>query len=64
MFQQTGIGHAFYDFSKEEPEYYKTIALYEMAQMEATAEGEPPQETGAPSNTPEEPPGLRVREVP
>ncbi len=33
------IGHAFYDFSKEEPEYYKTIAQYEMAQMEATEEG-------------------------
>lgn len=33
------IGHAFYDFSKEEPEYYKTIAQYEMAQMGATEAG-------------------------
>jgi AcrR family transcriptional regulator len=34
------IGRAFYDFSKEEPEYYKTIAQYEMAQMDATQEAE------------------------
>lgn len=34
------IGYAFHAYSLEEPEYYKTIAQFEMAQMNATEEGE------------------------
>mgnify|MGYP006278766853 FL=1 len=34
------IGYAFQNYSKEEPHYYKTIAQYEMAQLEETAEGQ------------------------
>jgi len=34
------IGRAFRAYSQEEPEYYKTIAQFEMAQMHATEEGE------------------------
>lgn len=32
------IGHAFHDYSVEEPDYYKTIAQFEIAQMDATQE--------------------------
>lgn len=32
------IGHAFYAYSQEEPEYYKTIAQYEIAQLGAGEE--------------------------
>lgn len=40
MEKMINIGNAFYAFSKEEPDFYKSIALYEMSQMEATEEGE------------------------
>lgn len=35
----TKTGHAFYAYSQEKPEYYKTIAQFEMAQLDATTEG-------------------------
>jgi len=34
------IGTAFFRFSQEQPEYYKTIAQFEMAQLETNEEGE------------------------
>ncbi len=40
MEKVVNIGHAFHAYSQEEPDYYKTIAQFEMAQMNATEEGE------------------------
>ncbi|MBN1482632.1 TetR/AcrR family transcriptional regulator [candidate division KSB1 bacterium] len=36
----TKIGRAFHAYSQEEPDYYKTIAQFEMAQLGATSEGQ------------------------
>ena len=40
MQKVVNIGHAFYAYSVEEPDYYKTIAQFEMAQLDATQEGQ------------------------